>query len=327
MRRTVARTRRARRCAGWPTIPPPCARRSPGQPRASSAIRRRSISVLARFEDGDPMVRQIALIAAAEIGDAARPRPAEARPRGRARRRALPSRGVAGDAGAGRRREPLSQRVVDDDPEVRAHLADALGRAGAARGRPSAGPPARGRDAARFAEPAAVGAGADRRRTRSAGALIDALSDDERCFEAAWGSASWASEKRSSRWRGCANAFLKPLAFKAAAAAALVRLGDRRGGRGAARRARGAAIGRAELRGAAGRRARARRARPTTSSRPARRREAPIRWWWPRALASSRRRARRRAGARSRRWPGAGPTRPAPVPREDALLGETVTEA
>ena len=60
-------------------------------------------------------------------------------------------------------------------------------------------------------------------------ALIEALDDKERVFEAAWALGELKIEEAREPLFKVAQSVLKPLATKAAAAAALVRLGDRRG--------------------------------------------------------------------------------------------------
>ena len=140
--------------------------------------------LLARFEVGDPTVRQVALIAAAELGDRrALPALVEAlsseRPEVRFQAVASIAQLAPDEAAA-----PLAARIHDPDPEVRAHLADALGAledpraAGALKALLDDAVPA-------VAEGAAIGLA---RLGDGAGVaqLVRALGDRERCMEAAW---------------------------------------------------------------------------------------------------------------------------------------------
>ena len=194
---------------------------------ASSAIRRGSIWCSPASRTATPWCGRIALIAAAEIGDGRALGPLKRAledERADVRFQAVASLAMLAPDHAVK---PLSKRVDDDDPEVRAHLADALG----SLERPEAALPL-----ARLLEDgsppvrraAAVGL-ARIGDARGVPALIDALDDDERFFEAAWGLGELGAQEAVEPLAKIANAFLKPLAFKAAAAAALVRLGDRRG--------------------------------------------------------------------------------------------------
>lgn len=183
--------------------------------------------ILARFDDGDPTVRQVAMIAAGEIGDA---RAVDALARG-LRRKQPEVRFQAVASLAMILREDavprLADLVDDDDAEVRAHLADALGSIEA----PAAIPPLERllEDAdRRVRESAAIGlarcgsdAGADE--------LVRLLIDRDRCFEAAWALGELKVARAADPLARLAAARFKPLAVKAAAAAALVRLGDPRG--------------------------------------------------------------------------------------------------
>ena len=183
--------------------------------------------ILARFEDGDPTVRQVALIAAAELGDRrALPALVEAlsseRPEVRFQAVASIAQLAPDEAAA-----PLAARIHDPDPEVRAHLADALGAledpraAGALKALLDDAVPA-------VAEGAAIGLA---RLGDGAGVaqLVRALGDRERCMEAAWALGEVGATEAIEPLATLAASFLKPLAFKAAAGAALVRLGDPRG--------------------------------------------------------------------------------------------------
>ncbi len=183
--------------------------------------------VLGRFDDGDPMVRQIALIAAADLGDD-RAIPALTRAlrheRPDMRFQALASLAVlAPDQAAA----PLAKLAGDPDEEVRAHLADVLG----SLERREAGPTLAqllddGSISVRRAAAIALARIGD---DRGAAALIEALDDKERVFEAAWALGELRVEGAREPLFKVAQSVLKPLATKAAAAAALVRLGDRRG--------------------------------------------------------------------------------------------------
>lgn len=183
--------------------------------------------VLARFDDGDPMVRQIAIIAAAEIGDrravdALEEALSDARPD--VRFQAVASLAtLAPEEAAG----PLAALAEDPDPEVRAHLADALG----SLERPEAREPLARmlKDASREVRRAAAIGLARAGDARGASVLVDALDDRERCFEAAWALGELRVEEAREPLARVAGSLLKPLAAKAAAAAALVRLDDPRG--------------------------------------------------------------------------------------------------
>ncbi|MBX3271532.1 MAG: HEAT repeat domain-containing protein [Sandaracinaceae bacterium] len=183
--------------------------------------------ILARFEDGDPTVRQVAMIAAGDIGDA---RAVDALARGLRRKQpevrfqAVASLArILGEEAVAR----LEDLVEDPDAEVRAHLAEALGSIEA----PAAVPPLRRlHDDAerRVREAAAIGlarcgdeAGAD--------TLVSLLTDRDRCFEAAWALGELRVARAADPLARLAGALFAPLAVKAAAAAALVRLADPRG--------------------------------------------------------------------------------------------------
>ena len=183
--------------------------------------------ILARFDDLDPTVRQIAIMAAAEIGDP-RALPALERALRRdepdVRFQAVASLARLGGADAV---DALARLVDDADPEVRAHLADALGSIeDAAAVAPLTELLADEEGIVRTA--AAIGlarcgddGGADE--------LVLALNDKERCFEAAWALGELEVEAAREPLARLAAALFKPLAIKAAAAAALVRIGDPRG--------------------------------------------------------------------------------------------------
>ncbi|MFK7990333.1 MAG: HEAT repeat domain-containing protein [Sandaracinaceae bacterium] len=194
-----------------------------GQLRAQSALP----LILARFEDLDPGVRQIALIAAGDIGSdeavpalkrALRSDAAEVRFQAIASLAALRPDGVA---------KTLGRLTDDPDAEVRAHLADALG---ALEDPHAADPLARlledEHDGVRYAAAVALARIGDARASDS---LIDALSDDARFFEAAWGLGELDVQSAREPLAQTTRGLLRPLAFKAAAAAALHRLGDERG--------------------------------------------------------------------------------------------------
>ncbi|HJL19761.1 MAG TPA: HEAT repeat domain-containing protein [Sandaracinaceae bacterium LLY-WYZ-13_1] len=183
--------------------------------------------VLARFEDGDPTVRQVALIAAAEIGDA-RAGPALRRalssPHPEVRFQAVASVALLAPDGAV---EDLAALADDPDPLVRAHLADALGALEDPRAADALAPMLEDEATeVRRAAGIALGRIGDR---RAVAALVETLDDKERCFEAAWALGELGAREAVEPLARVAAAFLKPLAVKAAAGAALVRLGDPRG--------------------------------------------------------------------------------------------------
>ncbi|MCB9591415.1 MAG: HEAT repeat domain-containing protein [Sandaracinaceae bacterium] len=183
--------------------------------------------IIARFEDGDPTVRQVALIAAGEIGDE-RAIPALERglrrPDAEVRFQAVASLAlVQGEASIRR----LTDLVDDEDHEVRAHLADALGSLETA----AAIPPLRQllADEDRRVREAASIALARCGDDSGADELVLLLTDRDRCFEAAWALGELKVEAAKDPLHRLATALLKPLTVKAAAAAALVRIGDPRG--------------------------------------------------------------------------------------------------
>jgi HEAT repeat protein len=184
-------------------------------------------AIVGRFEDGDPTVRQVALIAAADLGDPGAV-PALRRmlesPHPEVRFQAVASLATLAPEEAARE---LPRLAEDPDPEVRAHLADALGsledpRTAAALAALLEDPAVTVRRAAAIA----LGRIGD---ARAVPALVEALDDPERCFEAAWALGELGASEAREPLARLANAFLKPLAVKAAAAAALVRLDDPRG--------------------------------------------------------------------------------------------------
>ena len=183
--------------------------------------------IVGAFEDADPVVRQVALIAAADIGDA-RAVPAVRRmlrsDRPEVRFQAIatlvtlePEQAVS----------DLERMTGDDDLEVRAHLADAL----SALEEPRAAAPLAELlgDANKAVRQAAAIGLARIGDARGVGALVTALDDKERCFEAAWALGELRAEEATEPLARVAGSFFKPLATKAAAGAALVRLGDPRG--------------------------------------------------------------------------------------------------
>lgn len=183
--------------------------------------------ILARFEDGDPMVRQLALIAAADLGDPRAIGPLERAlddPRPDVRFQALASLAVlAPDRAAG----PLAALAHDEDENVRAHLADVLG---SLERKEAAETLAKLLDdPSVFVRRAAAVALARIGDRRAGSALIEALDDKERVFEAAWGLGELQITEAREPLHRVAQSFFKPLATKAAAGAALVRLGDPRG--------------------------------------------------------------------------------------------------
>lgn len=183
--------------------------------------------ILLRFEDGDPMVRQIAIIAAGEVGD----------------RTAVPAlkRALRSDAAEIRFQAlaslamldpdeaiPALARLAEDpDRQVREHLVDALAAL--------EDPRTRGTltslledEVREVRQGAAIGLariGDD----RGAATLIDTLEDEDRCFEAAWALGELRVERAKEPLARILSRMMMPLATKAAAAAALVRLGDPRG--------------------------------------------------------------------------------------------------
>jgi HEAT repeat protein len=183
--------------------------------------------VLARFDDGDATVRQIALIAIGELRDArALPALMDALrdPRPEVRYQAVASLAMVDPDGAA---DVLGRCVVDEDAEVRSQLAEVLGSlergdSATALGILLEDPEREVRQGAAIAL-ARIGDG------RGVGALIEALDDRERCFEAAWALGELGAARARDPLARVAQSFLKPLAVKAAAAAALVRLSDPRG--------------------------------------------------------------------------------------------------
>jgi len=183
--------------------------------------------IVARFEDLDPTVRQVALIAAGDVGD---PSVAPALERAlkrdepEVRFQALASLAtlLGPDAIA-----PLSTCLDDDDAEVRAHLAEALGSLEVEAAVEPLAALLTDR-AARVRQSAAMGlarcgdaSGADE--------LVGLLTDRDRAFEAAWALGELKVEGAEEPLARLAASVLKPLAVRAAAAAALVRLEDPRG--------------------------------------------------------------------------------------------------
>ncbi len=183
--------------------------------------------IVSRFDDLDPTVRQVALISAAEIGDSSIA-PALKRALKRddpgVRFQAIASLAtLIGEAAI----EPLSAMLEDSDAEVRAHLADVLGSLESKRGIKSlsrllADPERRVRESASVA---LARCGDD----SGAEELILLLTDRDRCFEAAWALGELRIVNAADPLARLATALLKPLAVKAAAAAALIRIGDPRG--------------------------------------------------------------------------------------------------
>jgi HEAT repeat protein len=184
-------------------------------------------AVLSRFDDEHPMVREVAVIAAAQLRDA----------------RALPRiRRALHDAHAQVRfqavislvelegedaRVALFPALADDDAHVRANAAAALATL-------DADGPTADRLAKLLRDPEAnvrleaALALAKYRDARAAKELARHL-DHDRAFEAIEAIAALGARDRADDLAKVARAFLKPLELKAAAAAALARLGDPRG--------------------------------------------------------------------------------------------------
>ena len=184
--------------------------------------------VLARVEDGDPTVRQVALLAAGDIGgDRASQYMLEAvaDPRPDVRFQAagaLAQLAPEGAAVALRRRARL-----EEDPEVRARLADALGALEDAGSADALA--ALLEDATAGVRQAAAIALARVGDARGARELVPALSDRERGFEAAWALGEIGAREAIEPIASLAARLTQPLPFRAALGAALVRLGDPRG--------------------------------------------------------------------------------------------------
>jgi len=183
--------------------------------------------IVARFEDLDPTVRQVALIAAGDVGD---PKVAPALERAlrrdepEVRFQALASLAtLLGEAAVG----PLSTRLDDDDAEVRAHLAEALGSLEVE----AAVEPLRAllEDAEPLVRQSAAVGLARCGDAAGAGERVGLLTARARAVEAAWALGELEVEAATEPRARLASSWLKPLAVRAAAAAALVRLGDPRG--------------------------------------------------------------------------------------------------
>lgn len=183
--------------------------------------------IVARFEDGDAVVRQVAVMAAGDIGD-----PGAVRPLRRMLRRDEPElrfqavtslAKLAPDEAV----EALETLTDDPDREVREQLADALGSL--------EDPKAEGPleilldDETVEVRRAAAIALARTGNDAGADALVEALNDTDRCFEAAWALGELGVQPAREPLARLTSALFKPLAIKAAAAAALVRLDDPRG--------------------------------------------------------------------------------------------------
>jgi HEAT repeat protein len=183
--------------------------------------------VLARFEDEDAAVRQIAMIAAADIGDsratlAIKRALKDERPE--LRFQAVASlAALAGEDAI----DDLVPLASDADAEVRAHLADALGSLESKRAKRALKTLLE--DTAIPVRQAAAIALARIGDASGARTLAGALADPERVFEAAWALGEIRATEAAEPLAAIASSVLKPLATKAAAAAALVRIGDPRG--------------------------------------------------------------------------------------------------
>jgi HEAT repeat protein len=186
--------------------------------------------LLTCFEDADPTVRQVAMVAAADLEDpACLPAFVQALAAEPPEVRFQAVAVVAEQAPPGAALAALAPLVDDPDPEVRSHLAEALGEIDDAGTEPLLGRLVEDRARpVRFA--AAVGL-ARRGDDRGEKTLRAALEDRDRCFHAAWalGELGRVSERTREALARIAGAFLKPLAVKAAASAALLRVGDDRG--------------------------------------------------------------------------------------------------
>lgn len=184
-------------------------------------------AVLPRFDDEVPMVREVAVIAAAQLRDA----------------RALPRiRKALGDARPEVRFQAVVSLVELEGEDARAAtfpaLADddALVRANAAAALATLSPDEQTADRLakllRDADPAvrleaalALAKYGDARAARELGRHLE----HDRAFEAIEAIAALGARERADDLAKVARAFLKPLELKAAAAAALARLGDPRG--------------------------------------------------------------------------------------------------
>jgi len=182
--------------------------------------------VLARFDDGDPGVREAAVIAAGRIGgDEAIAAIREALGRGEPeiRFQAIASLAEAAPAEAA----ALLPLIDDDDPEVRAQTAAALGELDASHAADALAALLDDLDARPRREAAlALAAFGD---PRGEGILCEALDDPERAIEAALALGEVGGEQAREALAAVAGRFFVSLHLKAAAGAALARLGDERG--------------------------------------------------------------------------------------------------
>jgi len=183
--------------------------------------------ILARFDDGEPVVRQLAIIAVARMGDPRAVEPlrqalSDTRPDVRFQAAVSFAELCPNEALSALR--PL---VEDEDPEVRASAASAIGTLTQEGAADVIAPLLSDATAHTRADAAlALAALGD---SRAGPVLLEALDDPERRFAAAaalgeigYGEAVEALARITSR-------LLAPLSLKAAAGAALARMGDPRG--------------------------------------------------------------------------------------------------
>lgn len=184
-------------------------------------------AILPRFDDEAPQVREVAVIAAGKIGEpraVARIRRALADPNPEVRFQAVVSLVELEGEDA---RVAVFPALGDEDAHVRANAAAAL-----ATLEPDPATSDRIAKLLRDSDPAvrfeAALALAKARDRRASSELARHL-DDDRAFEAIEAIAALGASDRADDLAKVARSFLKPLALKAAAAAALARLGDPRG--------------------------------------------------------------------------------------------------
>ncbi len=183
--------------------------------------------ILSRFEDGEPAVRQLAVIAAGRIGGPEAVEPLRAALRDERPEVRFQAAVSFAELCPDEALDEVSPLLGDADAEVRANAAAALGALGEPDARDRLAP-LLGDDAPSVRREAAL-ALAKLGDARAARVLVECLDDPERAIEAALALGELGADHAREPLAERAAGLFTGLHLKAAAGAALARLGDARG--------------------------------------------------------------------------------------------------